>query len=143
MFLVSACLAGLNTRYDGMSCRVKYIESLVAQGKAIPVCPEQLGGLPTPREPIELVGGDGEALLKGNARAFGRSGKDCTTELIKGANEVLKIARLYNVRQVLLQEGSPSCGCNYIKSGNRKIKGKGVAAAALINAGIKVKAIDP
>ena len=142
MFLVSACLAGLNTRYDGRSCCDKRLKSLVAQGKAVPVCPELLGGLPTTREPIELVGGDGEALLKGKARAVGRSGKDYTMELIRGADEILKMSALMNVDTAFLKDGSPSCGCSYIKADNEKIKGKGVTAAALLNAGILVKAID-
>lgn len=143
MFLVSACLAGLNTRYDGTDCYKKYIQSLVAQGKAFPICPEQLGGLPTPREPIELVGGDGEGLLKGTTRAIGeKTGKDYTRSLLKGAEEVLKIAAMLKIKGAFLKDGSPSCGCRYIKIGNKRIKGKGVTTAALLQAGIKVLSDD-
>ena len=140
MFLVSACLAGLNTRYDGKTCGEKYFQKLVAQGKAFPICPEQLGGLPTPREPVELVRGDGESVLNGRARAVGKkSGKNYTQNLLRGADEVLKIAAMLKIKKAFLKDGSPSCGSSYIKVGNKKIKGKGVTAAALINAGIEVQ----
>lgn len=139
MFLVSACLAGLNTRYDGTSCCNKHFQRLVAQGKALPVCPEQLGGLPTPREPIEFVGGDGEGLLKGTTKAIGKSGKDYTDNLLKGANEVLKLTAMLKTKEAFLKNGSPSCGCSYIKVGNKRIRGKGVTAAALLKAGIRVR----
>jgi|SRR3990172_56247 len=143
MFLVSACLAGLNTRYDGTNCCKRYFKSLVAQGKAFPVCPEQLGGLPTPRESIELAGGDGQAVLKGRIKAIGKkSGKDYTKNLLRGADEVLKIAAMLKIKKAFLKDGSPSCGSTYIKVGNKKNKGKGVTAAALINTGIKVQSGD-
>jgi uncharacterized protein YbbK (DUF523 family) len=140
MVLVSACLAGLDTRYDGTSCGRSDIISLVSRGNAIPVCPEQLGGLPTPREPIELAGGDGESLLRGEATAVGKeSGRDYTQNLLRGSREVLKIAKMLKVKKVLLKDGSPSCGSNYIKRGKRRVKGKGVTAAMLLDAGIKVE----
>ena len=139
MFLVSACLAGLNTRYNGTACRNKHVLELVAHGKAFPVCPEQLGGLPTPREPIELVGGGGESLLKGKAKAIGiKSGKNYTRNFLKGAREVLKIAKMLKIKNAILNDGSPSCGCSYIKVGNKRIKGKGVTAAALLKTGVNV-----
>ena len=143
MFLVSACLAGLNTRYDGTNCCKRYFKSLVAQGKAFPVCPEQLGGLPTPRESIELAGGDGQAVLKGRIKAIGKkSGKDYTKNLLRGADEVLKIAAMLKIKKAFLKDGSPSCGSSYIKAEGRKIKGKGVTAALLSNAGIEVQLIN-
>jgi uncharacterized protein YbbK (DUF523 family) len=140
MFLVSACLAGLNTRYNGTNCRRKHLQILIASGKALPVCPEQLGGLPTPREPVELICGDGEGLLKGVAKAIGKkSGKDYSQNLLKGANEVLKIAMIAKVKKAFLKDGSPSCGYSYIKVGKKKIKGKGVTTAILLKAGVKVQ----
>jgi len=139
MFLVSACLAGLNTRYDGRDCCERSIRELVLHGRAFPVCPEQMGGLPTPREPIEIEGGDGESILEGTAVAVGRkSGRNYTRNLLRGAGEVLKIAEMLKVKKVFFKDGSPSCGCSYIKTGNKKVKGKGVAAAVLSKAGIKV-----
>ncbi len=138
MFLVSACLAGVNTRYDGTNCCKKHFQTLVSQGKAVLICPEQLGGLPTPREPIELVGGDGDRLLKGMAKAVGQSGKDYTQNFLRGAEEVLKIAEMLKTKKVFLKDGSPSCGCSYIKVGDKRTMGKGVTAAALLKAGVKV-----
>lgn len=110
------------------------------QGRAFPVCPEQLGGLPTPREPIELVGGDGEDLLRGISVAIGKkTGKDYTRNLLRGADEVLKIVSMLKIKEAFFKDGSPSCGCSYIKAGNKRIKGKGVATAVLLRAGIKVQ----
>ncbi|GBE05372.1 MAG TPA: DUF523 domain-containing protein [Nitrospirae bacterium] len=142
MFLVSACLAGINSRYDGKDNRIKHFQDLVAMGKALPVCPEQLGGLSTPREPIELVGGDGEDILNGRAKAIGRSGADYTKELLRGAEEVLKIAALVRAGTVFFKDDSPSCGCVHIKAGGRRIRGRGVTAAVLIKNGIKVEAVN-
>lgn len=143
MFIVSACLAGLNTRYNGKTRGKKYFQKLVAQSKAFPVCPEQLGGLPTPREPIELVGGDGADLLDGKARAIGiKTGKNYTENFLRGSNEVLKIAKMLKIKKAILKDGSPSCGSTYIKVKNKKVKGKGVTAAVLSKAGIKVTSGD-
>jgi uncharacterized protein YbbK (DUF523 family) len=140
MYLVSACLVGLNTRYNGVSCPKRYFRILITTGRAIPICPEQLGGLSTPREPIELQGGDGEALLKGRAKAIGKSsGRDYTQDLLKGAREVLKIAKMAKSREAFLKDGSPSCGCFYI---DKKTKGRGVTTALLLQAGIKVHSED-
>lgn len=140
MLLVSACLAGLNTRYDATDCCDDHLKSLLAQGRVIPVCPEQLGGLPTPREPMEIVGGDGKALLEGKARAIGRSsGRDFTENLIRGAEEVLKIVTLLKPELVVFKDGSPSCGCSYIKSNNKRVSGVGVTTAALLKKGLKVQ----
>lgn len=140
MFLVSACLTGLKTRYNGTACCKRHFKNLVMQGRAFPVCPEQLGGLPTPREPIELVGGDGEGLLRGITRAIGqKTRKDYTRNFLRGADEVLKIVSMLKIKKVFFKDGSPSCGCCYIKVGNKRIKGKGVATAVLLRAGIKVQ----
>ncbi len=139
MVLVSACLAGLNTRYDGTACCDRYIESLVSMGKAVPVCPEQLGGLPTPREPVELDGGDGKGLASGKTRAIGiETGKDYTHNFLRGADEVFRIAVTLQIKKAFLKDGSPSCGCSYIKAGTQKVKGVGATAAALLKAGIEV-----
>ena len=139
MYIVSACLAGLRTRYDGTDCPAGRIQNLVYEGKAIPVCPEQLGGLPTPREPIVLVNGDGKALIKGSARALGEeTGTDYTPMLLRGAEEVLNMISMISISGVFLKDGSPSCGFSYIKAGKDRIKGIGVTAAVLLEAGVKV-----
>ncbi len=108
--LVSACLTGLCTRYDGRSKPSPECRRLLAQYHWIPVCPEQLGGLPTPRTPADLAGGDGFAVLAGTARVIDREGQDCTGRFLLGARQTLAIARAQDIRLALLKAGSPSCG---------------------------------
>jgi uncharacterized protein YbbK (DUF523 family) len=108
--LVSACLAGLCTRYDGRIKENRNCLKRLEKSTWIPVCPEQLGGLATPREPAELVGGDGGSVLAGTAKVITRSGLDVTPQFIKGANQVLEIAQRQGVTTVYLKAGSPSCG---------------------------------
>jgi uncharacterized protein YbbK (DUF523 family) len=127
--LVSACLVGLCTRYDGQT---KANQNCLAQLKAtgwLPVCPEQLGGLPTPREAADIVGGDGRDVLAGKARVLTKSGVDLTAEFIQGAEQVLQLARLQQISSAFLKARSPSCA----------VHGKiGVTAALLQSAGIEL-----
>ncbi len=108
--LVSACLTGLCTRYDGGSTPSTACRRLLARYHWIPVCPEQLGGLPTPRVPADLVGGDGFAVLAGRARVVDREGEEQTVRFILGARQVLAIARAQDIELALLKGRSPSCG---------------------------------
>lgn len=109
LYLVSACLVGLCTRYDGTIKENPRCLASLEHAAWIPVCPEQLGGLPTPREPADIVDGDGAAVLAGRARVLSRSGVDLTAPFIRGAEQVVKIARLQQVDGVLLKARSPSC----------------------------------
>ncbi len=126
--LVSACLTGLCTRYDGRSKPSPGCRRMLARYQWIPVCPEQLGGLPTPRTPADLVGGDGFAVLAGTARVLDRDGQDRTGQFILGARLVLAIARAQNISLALLKARSPSCG---VRSRT------GVTAALLLENGIR------
>jgi uncharacterized protein YbbK (DUF523 family) len=129
--LVSACLLGLNCRYDGKSKPDKKVIRLATKEILIPVCPEQLGGLPTPREPQER---------RGN-RVFTISGKDVTKEFERGAQETLTVARLMSAQEAILKQRSPSCGCGQIYDGTFKgkiIEGEGVTASLLKKNGIRV-----
>ena len=131
MKLVSACLLGINCKYNGKNNADKKILRLAGKETLIPVCPEQLGGLPTPRIPTEIQGG----------RAINKEGLDVTDYLEKGANEVLRIARLYGIKEAILKQRSPSCGCGRIYNGNFSsvvIKGDGITARLLKENGIKV-----
>jgi uncharacterized protein YbbK (DUF523 family) len=131
MKLCSACLLGIKCRYDGKSARNRKVIMLLKVETLIPVCPEQLGGLPTPREPAEIRG----------ERVFTRSGKDVTENFKRGAKEVLKIAQLYGIKEAIMKQGSPSCGCGEIYDGtfsSKTIKGDGVTTALLKKNGIKV-----
>lgn len=100
MIIVSACLAGVCCRYDAQSKPDARVIELVGQGKAIPVCPEQLGGLPTPRVSAERAG----------ERVLRKDGVDITKEFTRGAEEALKIAKLTGCKRAILKAKSPSCG---------------------------------
>jgi uncharacterized protein YbbK (DUF523 family) len=126
--LVSACLAGLRTRYDG---RIVEDRDCIERLKGciwIPVCPEQFGGLPTPRCPADITGGSGEDVLDGTAQVIDSEGVDISEPFIRGAEMVLEIARQQRVEEVLLKARSPSCGVQRL----------GVTAALLKRNGFKI-----
>ncbi len=141
MFLVSACLLGLNCRYDGGNVLSRKLIQLAKRYTLIPICPEQLSGLPTPRESCEIVGGDGFDVLKGKAKVISRSGLDLTEWFVRGANEVLKLVKLFGIKRAVLKDLSPSCGVKMIYDGtfSGKLKrGVGVTTALLILNGVEV-----
>ncbi|TCO73627.1 DUF523 domain-containing protein [Marinisporobacter balticus] len=141
MILISACLAGLECRYDGGDNKIPEILKLVKEKKAILVCPEQLGGMATPRLPCEIIDGDGEDVLNNQAKVVNKSGEDVSMFFIKGAQETLKIAKIYGAKTAILKKRSPSCGSRIIYdgsfSGKKKI-GDGVTVALLKREGIDV-----
>ncbi len=129
--LVSACLLGAACRYDGKSQALPGLEALLERCEVIPVCPEQLGGLPTPRTPSERREG----------RVVSRDGADVTDAFARGAGEALRLARLLGAECALLKARSPSCGSREVYDGSftgRVIPGQGVTAQALTAAGIAV-----
>lgn len=139
--IVSACFAGINCRYDKRHNRIADIQELVEKGEAVPVCPEVLGGLSTPRNPAEIVGGDGEDVLDGKARVIDNQGNDVTEAFVRGAYEALNMAQSVGAKEAILKEKSPSCGSCQIYDGQfRGVKkaGQGVTAALLRRHGIKV-----
>lgn len=127
--LVSACLVGLCTRYDGQSKPNTECLAFLAAYHWIPVCPEQLGGLPTPRVAAELTGGEGHQVLDGTARVVNLLGEDVTAAFIRGAAMVLEIAQSQHIKLCLLKSRSPSCGLG---------SPVGVTAALLQRHGIKL-----
>ncbi len=110
IYLASGCLLGLKTRYDGKVMEGGALRTMAGDGICIPVCPEQLGGLPTPRAAADLSGGDGHDILAGRIRILTRNGDDVTDNFILGARQVLEIARQLDIDGVFLKAGSPSCG---------------------------------
>ena len=131
MLLISACLLGCACRYDGKSKPHPLAVELARRGLAVPVCPEQLGGLPTPRKPSERRGG----------RVVMADGQDVTAEYRRGAEEALHLARLYGCTAAVLKERSPSCGKGQIYDGTftgTLTAGDGVTAELLTAGGIKV-----
>ena len=140
MYLISSCLCGVNCKYSGSNNLNEACLKLLQEGKAILVCPEQLGGLSTPRTPAEIKGTSNGVLYE-NDKVITKDGIDVTKEFIKGAMETLHIAKLSNVKTAILKEGSPSCGVNYIYDGSftgKKVPGKGITATILNNNEIDV-----
>jgi uncharacterized protein YbbK (DUF523 family) len=141
LILVSACLAGLEVRYNGTHSLDNRIQKLLEENRAITVCPELLGGFSTPREPAEIISGDGEDVLNGKAKVVEKSGRDVTNLYIKGAYITLKKAQEVNATIIVLKEYSPSCGSSTIYNGEfkgKKIVGNGVTTALLKRNGLKV-----
>lgn len=129
--LVSACLLGINCRYDGSGKIHKDIELLMGEHHLVPVCPEQLGGMATPRIPSERV----------KDRVLNQKKEDVTEYYIRGAEEVLKLAKLYQCKYAVLKEHSPSCGSKMIYDGTfsgKLIKGEGVTTQLLRKNGLTV-----
>ncbi|KYH30816.1 DUF523 domain-containing protein [Neomoorella mulderi] len=139
--LVSACLAGEKCKYSGGHNLVPAIAELVRRGKAVPVCPEALGGLTIPRPPAEIRGGDGYDVLAGRARVVDKEGRDVTAAFLRGATATLAKAREFAAELVVLKEKSPSCGSKLIYDGTftgTARPGPGVTAALLQQHGFKV-----
>lgn len=135
MILVSACLVGLNCKYNGGNNYNEEIFNLVKEGKAIPVCPEQLGGLKTPRYPAEIK------IIDGKKRVINNKNIDVTENFEKGAEEVLKLVKSLNITKAILQPRSPSCGKDKIYSGNfdgKLVDGNGILADLLLKNGVDV-----
>lgn len=135
--LVSACLLGVSCRYDK---RPKTSQSILSRQDIlfVPVCPEQLGGLPTPRLPAHFIGGDGRDVLRGQARVFDKEGADVTALFIEGARQALKIARIVGARWAIFKDGSPSCATRQVWIEDAKVPGVGVTAALLLDHKISV-----
>jgi uncharacterized protein YbbK (DUF523 family) len=137
--LVSACLVGLCTRLDGRARSFPHVLALSSRYCLIPVCPEQLGGSPTPRPPAEIRQGAGEDVLEGRARVVTEEGRDLTDIYLRGAEQTLAVARLAGARAAVLKARSPSCGVGTTYDGtftHSLRPGSGVAAARLAREGL-------
>lgn len=140
-YITSSCLGGLFTRFDGTAAPCGRVIDFLKRAIATPFCPEQAGGLATPRMPAEIVGGDGHDVLSGRARIITRDGVDVTEYFVRGAHQMLALARLTNATVAILKSKSPSCGVGAIYDGTfsgKIIEGDGVAAALLREAGLEV-----
>jgi uncharacterized protein YbbK (DUF523 family) len=129
--LVSACLAGFPCRYDGRAKTDDRVVALVLAGQAVPVCPEQLGGLTTPRRPAEVVAG----------RVVDADGDDVTDAFRRGAEATLVLAQRYGCTRAILKANSPSCGCGRVYDGTftgALVPGNGVTAELLSRHGMAV-----
>ena len=131
MILVSACLAGCRCRYDGKDNLIPEIRDLVLSGRAVAVCPESAGGLPTPRDPGEIVG----------SRVLSCRRVDVTQHFQRGAEAALETARKHGCRLAVLKSKSPSCGKGLIHNGRFDgglVEGNGITAELLMENGIRV-----
>ena len=129
--LISACLLGVNCRYNATGKMIPELEELISKHLLIPICPEQLGGLSTPRSPAEIRG---ESVIN-------KDSVDLTAEFIRGAEETLKLAKIYNCKFAILKERSPSCGSGKIYDGTFSktiVDGDGFTAKLLKENGIKI-----
>lgn len=141
MILISACLCGINCKYNGNSNLNEEILKLVREEKVMLICPEQLGGLSTPRKPCEIKGGSGEDVLDGRARVVNNNNEDCTDNFLRGAYEALNIGKRFNAKVAILKAKSPSCGYGKVYDGtfsNNKIDGNGVTTALFLRNNIRV-----
>ncbi|MCY3551646.1 MAG: DUF523 domain-containing protein [Candidatus Poribacteria bacterium] len=142
--IVSACLLGVRCRYDGGDSQNETAMKQKETSELIPVCPEESGGLPTPRPPAEIVGGDGEDVLNGKAKVMTVDGRDVTDAYLKGAHHALQVAQAHGATQVILKARSPSCGCGDIYDGTFSgtlTSGDGVTTALLKRHGITVTSL--
>ena len=129
--LISNCLLGIHCRYDGSCKKIDCLDALDEKYNLIGVCPEELGGLETPREPSEIFLG----------RVLTKSGRDVTYEYDYGADVVLSIVKGHAITKALMQDRSPSCGCGVIHNGKFDgglVEGDGVTVKLLKANGVEV-----
>lgn len=143
LILVSACLLGQPVRYDGQAspCAHPWLQAMLAAGRVRALCPEMAGGLPTPRPPAELYGGDGRAVWRGAAQVLTATGEDLTAPFVAGAQAALAEVRTHGIRLAVLKARSPSCGSQQVHDGRfagRLTTGEGVTAALLRAHGVPV-----
>lgn len=135
--LISGCLLGISCRYDGGESGCYGIINMASSINIIPFCPEQLGGLSTPRPPARIVGGDGRDLLSGKAKVLNSIGQDVSEAFRTGAEESLKLARLAKAKIAVLKDRSPSCGLTTPYCDIAEESGMGVTAALFNSSGIR------
>jgi uncharacterized protein YbbK (DUF523 family) len=141
--VISACLLGVECNHEGRGSPRAVVDELARHYRLVPVCPEVLGGLPTPRAAAELTGGDGADVLtgEGGARVVNVDGDDVTAAYRRGAEAAVALARAVGARRAVLKARSPSCGSAAVYDGTfsrRLVPGRGVTAAALAAAGLEV-----
>jgi uncharacterized protein YbbK (DUF523 family) len=141
--LISSCLLGIDCRYDAYHSRDEEIIAKAQEIPFVPICPEQLGGLPTPRPPSNIINGDGKGVLCGDALVINSLGVDITEAFIKGAQESLKLAKLTGATKAILKNKSPSCGLRTPYCQTNTGYGLGVTAALLLSNGINIIEINP
>ena len=141
--VISACLLGVACNHEGRGSYRAVVDELAQRYRLVPVCPEVLGGLPTPRAAAEIQGGDGADVVggAGEGRVVNVDGEDVTAAYRRGAQAAVTVARAVGARRAVLKARSPSCGSSAVYDGTfsrRLVPGRGVTAAALAAAGLEV-----
>jgi uncharacterized protein YbbK (DUF523 family) len=139
--VLSACVAGVACTHEAEAKTRDWALRLMAEGRAVTVCPEVAGGLPVPRPAAEIIGGDGHDVLDGRARVVDEHGVDVTEQYLRGAQAALAAARRAGATRAILKARSPSCGSGRIFDGTftgGTAAGDGVTAALLTRSGIEV-----
>jgi uncharacterized protein YbbK (DUF523 family) len=140
--LVSRCLLGHRVRYDGGAHGpFDQLGQWLVEGRVVALCPEVAGGLPTPRPPAEIPGGQGVQVLDGTALVLTEAGEDVTAAFLDGANQALALVQQHGIRVAVLKSRSPSCGNRETYDGSfagQRVSGEGVTAALLRRAGVQV-----
>jgi uncharacterized protein YbbK (DUF523 family) len=131
LIIISACLAGLRTRYDGKAKPHPQLREIAGRAVLVPICPEILGGLGIPRSPCHFVGGDGAALLRKEARVIDKDGIDRTSCFLRAADECMRIVELVSPGMIIFKEGSPSCGVHRVDIEGSWQSGCGVVTATI------------
>ncbi len=142
--LVSACLLGRECRYDGRANRDGALErELAARGlQPVPFCPEEAGGLGTPRPPAWIERGGAAEVLDGDARVLTESGADVSAGFLAGARAALETCRAHGITRAFLKERSPSCGARQTHVAGELVDGPGVTTALLRRHGIEVEGVE-
>lgn len=140
--LVSRCLLGQPVRYDGGAHGpLQLLQHWQAEGRVVPLCPEVFGGLPTPRPPAEIPGGQGAQVLAGERPVLTRGGQPVTAAFLAGAAEAVRLCQEQGIWMAVLKARSPSCGNRENYDGSftgTRVAGEGVTAAALRALGVRV-----
>ncbi|HNX28682.1 MAG TPA: DUF523 domain-containing protein [Syntrophomonadaceae bacterium] len=134
MKIISACLCGVNCKYNGSNNYIPHLKELAEKEEWLLLCPETIGGLPVPRLAYEIRGGTGIDVIAGYARVVDANGRDLTEFFLNGAYKVLVMAKNAGVDCAVLKSRSPSCGAGRIYDGSFKsilTDGDGVTAALL------------
>jgi uncharacterized protein YbbK (DUF523 family) len=142
--LVSACLLGRACRWDGRHNADRVLEDELAREglRAVPFCPEEAGGLGTPRPPSWIAGGEATDVLDGSARMVTDAGADVSAQFLAGARGALATCRAHDIARAFLKERSPSCGVTATHVDGRVVAGPGVTAALLARAGVEVRGVE-
>ncbi len=141
--LVSACLLGRRCRYDGGDNRDTVLERELAEKgeRAVPFCPEEVGGLDTPRPPAWLTRAAAE-VVEGKGSIVTDAGRDVTAEFLAGAREARATCAAHGIQRAYLKERSPSCGVRWTHVGNERVDGPGVTAELLARAGVETVGVE-